>query len=133
MIQKRFRGQFTRFESSSESLLTNQSALFDDTYTTLAPSSCCHVLCQKKKNTEEADLIIPGKRTWKALSSARLKASVEDAELSSDSNTEALNMTKKAKKETKATKGTKRKLKGKAKESSDEEIEVIEDRTVIIE
>ena len=87
----------------------------------------------KKKNTEEADLIIPGKRTWKALSSACLKASVEDAELSSDSNTEALKMTKKAKKETKATKGTKRKLKGKAKESSDEEIEVIEDGTAIIE
>jgi len=65
----------------------------------------------KKKNTEEADLIIPGKRTRKALSSAHLKASVEGAELSSDSNTEALKMTKKAKKETKATKGTKRSLK----------------------
>ena len=61
----------------------------------------------KKKNTEEANLIIPGKRTYKALSSACLKASVENIELSSDSNTEALKITKKAKKETKATKGTK--------------------------
>jgi len=42
-------------------------------------------------------------------------------------------MMNKAKKETKATKGTKRKLIGKAKESSDEEIEVIEDGTAIIE
>jgi len=50
----------------------------------------------KNKNTEEADLIIPGKRTQKALSSACLKASVEDAELSSDSNTEALKMMNKA-------------------------------------
>ena len=68
----------------------------------------------KKKSTEEIGLIIPGKRTQKALSSAHLEASVEDVELSSDSNTEALKMMKKAKKETKATKGTKQKLKGKA-------------------
>src|SRR5882672_4205952 len=98
-------------------------------------SSLILLLCTmpKKKNTEEADLIIAGKRTKKALSSACLKAEVEDADLSSNRNTKALKMTKKAKKETKATKGTKRKLKGKAKESSDEEIEVIEDGTAIIE
>jgi len=64
----------------------------------------------KKKNTEEADLIIPGKRTQKALSSAHLKASVEDVELSSESNSKALKITKKAKKEKKATKGTKQKV-----------------------
>src|SRR5882724_4364644 len=87
----------------------------------------------KKKNTEEADLIIPGKRTQKALSSACLKASVEDVKLSSDRNTKALKITKKAKKETKATNGTKQKCKGKAKESSDEEIEIIEDGSAIIE
>ena len=59
------------------------------------------------------------------------KASVENGSLFSDSDTEAPRMMKKAKKEKKATKGTKQKHKGKTKESSDEEVEVVDEMAVI--
>ena len=52
-----------------------------------------------KKKNDESDLILLGKR--KAVSSARLKASVENESLFSDSDTEAPRMMKKAKKEKK--------------------------------
>ena len=63
-----------------------------------------------KKKNDESDLILLGKR--KAISSARLKASVKNGSLFSDSDTKAPRTMKKAKKEKKATKGTKQKHKG---------------------
>ena len=82
-----------------------------------------------KMKNEEGNLIILGKR--KAVPSTHLKASVENGLLFSDSDTKAPKMKKKAKKEKKATKGTKQKGKGKTKESSDEEVEVVDGTTVI--
>ena len=79
---------------------------------------------------KESDLILLGKR--KAISAACLKASVENGSLFSDSDTKAPRMMKKAKNEKKATKDSKQKCKGKMKESSDEEVEVV-DGTAVIE
>ena len=81
-----------------------------------------------KKQNKESDLMLLGK--GKVVSSAHLEASVKNGSLFSDSDTKAPRTMKKAK-EKKAMKGTKQKCKGKMKESSDEEVEVVDGTAVI--